>query len=173
MASYYYLISSLPMLSADQPMPFDYGTFLGLCQGNVSEETYKLLEGLTLKSSEGPLVEEWHKFYSALLSELSSQRSTRLGRQYINTNDKDPFSAAQVTAAVSAPDPLTAEKLLLSYEMDQLDSLVGLHNFDDYTLFGYALKLKLLERFGSFEQQAGRQEFSNILESLQKQVMDL
>ena len=40
MASYYYLISSLPTLSADGGMPFSYEEFLRLCQSNVSGETY-------------------------------------------------------------------------------------------------------------------------------------
>ena len=48
MASYYYLISSLPTLSADGGMPFSYEEFLRLCQSNVSGETYRLLEELDL-----------------------------------------------------------------------------------------------------------------------------
>ena len=43
MASYYYLVSSLPTLSSDGEMPMTYGEFLKCCQGNVSEETYRLL----------------------------------------------------------------------------------------------------------------------------------
>ncbi len=58
MASYYYLISSLPELTAGGGMPLDYGTFLGMCRGNVSDETYALLEKLTLNSAEGPLADE-------------------------------------------------------------------------------------------------------------------
>ena len=173
MASYYYLIASLPMLSADQPMPFSYSTFLEMCQGNVSEDSYRLLSELTLKSKDGPLVDEWHSFYSSLMAELGTQRSARLGKPYSTEADRDPISAAQVSAAMSAQDPLAAERLLLNYEMDTLDSLVGLHDFDDHALFGYALKLKLLERFESFGPEDGKQEFSNILGSLQRQVTSL
>ncbi len=78
-----------------------------------------------------------------------------------------------MSAAVNAPDPLTAERMLLAYEMEQLDGLTGLHSFDDYVLFGYALKLRLLERFTSFEKESGAREFREVLESLQKQVTDL
>ena len=63
MASYYYLVSSLPTLSSDGEMPMTYGEFLKCCQGNVSEETYRLLESLTPASKEGPLLKEWAAAY--------------------------------------------------------------------------------------------------------------
>ena len=66
MASYYYLIASLPELRADGDMPITYEEFLTLCQGNVSESDFELLKNLTLNSKEGPLVTEWAKFYEML-----------------------------------------------------------------------------------------------------------
>ena len=58
MASYYYLIASLPDLKADGDMPITYGEFLSCCQSNVSDAKYQMLKDLTLSSTEGPLVEE-------------------------------------------------------------------------------------------------------------------
>ena len=58
MASYYYLISSLPTLSADGGMPFSYEEFLRLCQSNVSGATYRLLQELDLSSDQRPLRHE-------------------------------------------------------------------------------------------------------------------
>ena len=55
MASYYYLISSLPDLRTDGDMPMTYDEFLDMCQSNVSESKYELLKNLTLSSEEGPL----------------------------------------------------------------------------------------------------------------------
>ena len=173
MASYYYLIPSLPALSADGAMPLSYEEFLKLCQSNVSEGTYKLLEDLTISSTEGPLLEEWGAFYNSLKRELSAQRSAKLGKPYTAVFDKDPFSAAVVSSAVNAKDPLTAERILLDLEFSQLDLMIGLHSFDDYALFGYALKLKLLERVTSFEKEKGEKEFNDILKDLEEQVMSL
>ena len=56
---------------------------------------------------------------------------------------------------MAAKNPLEAEKILLECEFDNLDSLVGLHTFDDRYLFGYAIKLKLLERQSCFVQFKG------------------
>ena len=173
MASYYYLVSSLPTLTADGDLPITYGAFLNYCQGNVSESTYELLENLTLSSKEGPLVSEWAVFYGNLMKELNSQRSTRLGKPYSSSFDKEPASASVASAAIAAKNPLEAEKILLDYEFEYLDTLTGLHTFDDYVLFGYAIKLKLLERVSCFEHDKGQKEFTNLFTQVQQRVLSL
>ena len=173
MASYYYLIASLPELRADGDMPITYDEFLTCCQSNVSESDYQLLKDLTLNSTEGPLVDEWSKFYGMLNRELNYQRSMNLGKSYSSAFDKDGFIAQVVNSALSAKNPLEAEKLLLEYEFENLDSLVGLHMFDDHVLFGYAIKLKLLERLNSFEQTKGKAEFKSLFDGIQQRVYSL
>ena len=173
MASYYYLISSLPTLSSDGDMPMTYEEFLLNCQGNVSDETYKRLAELTLNSSEGPLLKEWASTYGMLTKELNSQRSMALGRQYPSGFDKDAANAQVVAAALAAKNPLEAEQVLLDYEFELLDTLVGLHMFDDYVLFGYALKLKLLERKSCFEKEKGQAEFKHLFDQAQQRVYSL
>ncbi|MBR0399684.1 MAG: DUF2764 family protein [Mogibacterium sp.] len=173
MASYYYLIASLPELKADGEMPITYDEFLSCCQSNVSDSTYQLLEDLSLSSTEGPLVSEWSQFYGMLTKELNYQRSMNLGKSYSSSYEKDGFISSVVNSALSAKNPLEAEKLLLEYEFENLDSLVGLHMFDDYVLFGYAIKLKLLERLNSFEQSKGKAEFRTLFEGIQQRVYSL
>ena len=70
-------------------------------------------------------------------------------------------------------DPLEAEKILLECEFDNLDSLVGLHTFDDVYLFGYAIKLKLLERQSCFVQSKGQKEFKRLFDQVQQRVYSL
>ena len=173
MASYHYLVASLPELRADGDMPITYDEFLNLCQSNVSDSTYELLENLTLNSTEGPLVDEWAKFYGMLTKELNYQRSMNLGKSYSSAYDKDGIIAQVAASALSAKNPLEAERVLLEYEFDNLDSLVGLHMFDDHVLFGYAIKLKLLERLTSFEQDKGKAEFQSLFDGIQEQVYSL
>ena len=47
MASYYYLISSLPLLKTQGEPPLDYAAFLSMCRSAVSGSVYKTLEELT------------------------------------------------------------------------------------------------------------------------------
>ena len=173
MASYYYLISSLPDLKTDGDMPLTYDEFLGMCQSNVSESKYNFLKNLTLSSEEGPLVKEWAVFYKNLMRELNYQRSMNLGRPYLASYDKDSVIAQVAGAALAAKNPLEAEKILLDYEFEILDSLVGLHTFDDVYLFGYAIKLKLLERQSCFVQKKGQQEFKRLFDQVQQRVYSL
>lgn len=173
MASYYYLISSLPTLNSDGEMPMSYEDFLLCCQGNVSEETYRRLEELTLMSSEGPLLKEWAATYGMLAKELNFQRSQALGKQYPSGFDKDALNVQMASAAINAKNPLEAEQILLDYEFELLDTLVGLHMFDEHVLFGYALKLKLLERKSCFEKEKGQAEFRNLFEQAQQRVYSL
>ena len=173
MASYYYLIASLPELRTDGEMPLTYREFLSLCQSNVSDSVYELPENLTLSSTKGPLVEDWAKFYGMLRKELSYQRSVNLGKSYSSAYDKDGFISQVVSSALSAKNPLEAEKILLDYEFENLDSLVGLHMFDEYVLFGYAIKLKLLERLSCFEQEKGKAEFQTLFEGIQRRVYSM
>lgn len=173
MASYYYLISSLPDLKTDGDMPLSYEEFLDMCQPNVSEAKYEFLKNLSLSSTEGPLVEKWAVFYRNLMKELNAQRSAALGKTYHREYEKDYLTTQAATAAMTAKNPLEAEKILLAFEFENLDSLVGLHSFDDIYLFGYAIKLKLLERQSCFSQEKGKAEFKRLFDQVQQRVYSL
>ena len=173
MASYYYLISSLPNLNSDGDMPMSYEDFLQCCRGNVSEEDYSLLEQLTLSSTKGPLVEEWAASYGTLMRELNAQRSMALGKSYPQGFEKDGMNTRVIGEVLAAGNPLEAEQILLDHEFGILDTLVGLHMFDDYVLFGYAIKLKLLERKSCFEKEKGKAEFKHLFDTIQQRVYSL
>ncbi len=171
MASYYYLLSSLPMLRSDGEIPFEYDTFLSMCKSAVSSSKYAILENLTLSSAEGPLLSEWSKFYTIFKQELTAQRNQRLGRQVSLSYQKDETTSKTIAAAMNHKNPLEAEKVLLALQFEILDGLIGTHYFDDYALMGYALKLKLLERKNIFNQKSGKQELNRIVKGLQQQIM--
>ena len=173
MASYYYLVSSLPALDPGGEMPMSYEEFLLACQSNVDEKTYEQLQALTLSSSEGPLLTDWASAYGALMRELNAQRSMALGRPYPPGYDKNGMNSQVIAAVLAAADPLEAEQLLLDYEFELLDTLVGLHMFDAQVLFGYAIKLKLLERRSCFEKEKGRAEFDQLFEKIKERVYSL
>ena len=173
MAAYYYLVSSLPELKSDGEMPLSYQEFLDLCESSVSVDKYNLLRDLTLSSTNGPLVNEWNKVYGALTKELNYQRSMKMGKSYPTPDTKDILTSQVVSSALAAKDPLEAEKIMLDFEFQQLDELVGLHMFDDYVLFGYAVKLKLLERQGCFDHDKGEKEFRQLLGEVQQRVYNL
>ena len=75
MASYYYLIASLPMLRTNAEPPLDYAAFLALCKTAVSDKVYHRLEELTVDAHGDGLLGQWAAFYRVLRGELRYQRS--------------------------------------------------------------------------------------------------
>lgn len=173
MASYYYLVSSLPEISSDGEAPVTYDEFLLMCESNISEKKYEYLKNLTLDSEDGPIMKDWGEFYRNLTSELNAQRSAILGKAYTKDYDKDSVNAQIAQSAINAKNPLEAEKMLLAYQFDAIDTLIGLHSFDDVYLFGYAIKLKLLERQSCFVKSKGTEEFHRLFETVQQGVYSL
>lgn len=173
MASYYYLIASLPMLKAEGETNLSYSAFLDMCRSAVSPSVYRALEDISNLSANGPLIRQWREFYGKLTQELVYQRSLKLGKPAVLPKDRPSEVVNAVAAALAAKNPLEAEKVLLRCEFDHLDSLVSLHNFDDYVLYGYAIKLKLLERQNSFDHEEGKKEFRSLFEDVQRRVLSL
>ena len=171
MASYYYLLSSLPMLTASAPPPFDYPTFLEMCRSSVSAATYGALELLTAESDRGPLLRPWSAFYRRLQEELRYQRLQKRGKPCQAPEDRE--AAAAVQAAIAADNPLLGEQQLLELQFRQIDQLVGFHVFDDTALFGYALKLRLMERLHGFRFETGKAEFVSLLDGIQQKIYRL
>lgn len=168
MASYYYLIASLPLLLPDTPAPLGYDTFLEQCESVVSPSTYEALKTLSVGSCGDPLLKEWSLFYDTLRAELSYQRSIARGRQGEVPGDRS--LAAAVQTALSAPNPLEAEQMLLRLEFERLDAMLGVHDFDESALFGYAVKLRLLERQQSFRFETGKEEFLSLLGGIEQKI---
>ncbi len=171
MATYYYLISSLPALRADQDPPLSYGEFLGMCKTAVSPSVYRALEDLSLSSDKGAFAKEWSVFYKSFKAELDYQRNIRLGRPCPAPNDRNAEASAVIKAAIASENPLEAEMLLMGLEFAKLDEMTSLHYFDDWVLMGYAMKLRLLERRRALRFEDGREEFTQLFKSIQEQIL--
>ena len=130
-------------------------------------------EELTVRSGKGPLLSEWGEFYQSLSRELTYQRSVKLGRVCPVPSDRDSGIVQVVTAAVNAENPLEGERLLLDLEFRRLDDMIGLHNFDEYALYGYAMKLQLLERQRTFRYDRGKQAFDGLMDNIRQQISSL
>ena len=173
MASYYYLISSLPSLRTDAPMPMSYDAFLEQCRDSVNDNVYSVLSKMTLSSDKGPLLSKWGKFYQQMMRELSKRRREKLGKPFSREVEADQATRDCIERVMSADNPLTAEKLMLDAQFAYLDSLVAMHYFDDYVLYGYAVKLKLLERRDVFEKDKGSAEFERLFSDVQQKIMSI
>ena len=78
-----------------------------------------------------------------------------------------------MSEAVNAENPLEGEQILLDLEFRRLDGMIGLHNFDDHALYGYAMKLQLLERQRLFRREAGKRAFDGLAAHIRQQIPSL
>lgn len=173
MSHFYYLVSSLPAIEAGSKSTLTYPQFLELCRNVVSPQVYETLENLSIESSKGPLVSQWSAFDASLRQCLNELRRERLGQKGEKAPYCDQFIRDAAQAAFDARNPLEAEQILLKAQFDYLDSLVNGHFFDDYNLYGYAIKLRLIERQTVFTHSEGRKEFDRLFENLQKQILSI
>ena len=115
MASYYYLISSLPMLRTQGEPPMDYAAFLAMCRSAVSAGVYRTLEELTVDSDKGPLLSEWAGFYKALCRELTKLHEetvrTTLGEAAAYYQENTPKGEYVLVVAGSPPRETAAVTL--------------------------------------------------------------
>jgi len=160
------------MLKSDGTIPMDFNSFLEACKANVSAATYQSLCNLS-GSSKHPMLKSWSEFYNSLMDELSYQRNLKLGKACTVPDNRDTETVNSIAAALAAKNPLISEQMLLELEFKKIDSMMGLHNFDEYFLYGYAIKLKLLERQTVFKQEDGKQEFSSLFNGVKQQILSM
>ena len=174
MASYYYLVATLPSLRYDGIAPFSSTEFLNLCKEQVSTHHYQLISA-ALGGTDGKngLLQSYQQFSTMVRGELTEQRSRKLSLSdslYRNTSDKEARISETVRQALSLEDVLQAELLLLLLHWKYIDDLVALHTFDIEGLLGYALKLKLLERKNLFIREEGNAEFKRLFSNIQTEI---
>lgn len=175
MASYYYLVSTLPLLRWEDSVPFSTEYFLSICKGNISKKDYKIIEEtLSGKPASHPFVKKWNNFNNSVKKELADQRSKKLnisGDKYKNTGDKEFRIAESVRAALAAANALEGELILMQLYWKYLDEASTNHVFDIEGLLSFTVKLKLLERKSRFDRVEGNKEFKALLSNLQSNIL--
>lgn len=181
MASYYYLVASLPMLRFDEVPPISMDQFLESCRQSMGDKDYQLVSDLvagnldTIKGSSRYL-QAWKDFVDALESELHDKRSTALSRSVDDrrtATDRDMHVQEAVKQAMQAQNPLEAELLLMAFKWKKVEELTGSHVFEREVLFGYAIQLAILERKSLFTPMEGNAEFKRLFSNLQSIIKSI
>lgn len=174
MASYYYLVATLPTLRLDGPLSFSTETFLTLCKTQVSDRHYHLLcKALSGEKASHPFLKAYQHFETMVSKELVEQRSRKLSLSdpaYRNDADKEGRISDTVRQALAQENVLEAELLLLTLHWKFLDELATLHTFDIEALLSFALKLKLLQRKSLFTREEGNAEFKRLFSNIQTEI---
>ena len=172
----YYLMAQLPSLDClgeSAPPPITEERFLQLCRSFLGKKAQRELDKLTLlpprdlERSNSPLINAWNTGERNLRLALGKFRAERLEKDF--NDDGVNFSSElqkAARAAVEIKDPMEAEKFLLHYRLDFLETLRPMDMFSDESVFYYGLKLKLLLRTSLFDTAAGRAAYRSIYSSI-------
>lgn len=160
----YYTICSLPHLSfSATPPPLSGINFLAFCEIELSSKNMGLISSITLlppvvvPNTLPSVIKRWYSAERQLRLELARRRAVRLGRQdFISQTAASPFIKKTARQAMALDSPWDADKILDLARWQVLNELTAEDDFGLPYLAVYFLKLQLLERRASFNQQAGQ-----------------
>jgi len=175
-ASYYYLVASLPLLRPEEPPPMTSEAFLDTCRQSLGKSDMELVSSASLVVAENALrhhhnfLRQWNEKLEKVRREMNMQRSRRLNIENAaarQLGEKDPWVAEMIRDVMQAENPLQAELQLIHYYWRQLDELSTGHVFDVEFLIAYHIKLKLMARRSLFTPVEGNSEFKRLFSNLQ------
>ena len=181
--AYYYLAAQLPALAYNQGAPMSSAAFRELAAAQMSGEDAALLDYCTLDPAplgagdEGPayaepfppvdgdFIDRWRGWERALRLNLARYRSLKIKREGAQSLEAPdwPADAAQAAKAAAAMDsPFEAELFLDRARWDAIDAFQGIEYISRNTIYGYLLKLRLLERRALFRTEEGFAEYKEL-----------
>ena len=180
MASYYYLVSSLPMVRLGDGPPLSDSDFLEACRTIVSARDMELIQASTLDRSElgihNRFLDSWISYLKSFHYELDEQRARKLSldqQRFRNPEGRDPWISDAVRTIMAASDPLQAELLMLHSHWNRIEMLVGLHAFDVEVLMAWRLKALISARGALFVPLEGNAEFKRLFSNLQTTIKSI
>lgn len=160
--SYFYFVATLPALAFDHAPPMSYESFVNLCREHLSERDIQALEALdaTVGDTSNAFVRGWRDNDTQLRNLLARARATALGRDpvpYLREHrDVDTSIEKAVTDAYTRETPRDREIALDRFRWAQAETLAGYDEFSIDAILGYALKLKIAERWANMDEDEGR-----------------
>jgi len=159
---YYYLISSLPYLRFEERPPITKEQFLSECRKWLDPTDLRDLntadiKELDIRSGDPEIIKDWKSFDIALRENIADIRRSRKDA----SQEKVPVSFKEV---FKAKTPLLVEKRLDRMRWDFIEDREVDRHFDINTLLLYSLKLQILERHATFDQERGKAVFEGLCE---------
>ena len=172
MASRYYFLSSMSMLSFSDKAPMSWEDFLTQAKGNVSESDYGSLLAISEgKSGSSAFLSKWNDMNRKLDEAVNVQRRHNLHREDKSQVVFVDYDIEKVTnEALNAKNPLEAEMALLRFRYDWLETQKGYEPFSETAFLCYALQLRILLRKDLFNVEAGNEQFQSMFENIQKEL---
>jgi len=172
----YYLISQLPSLDGlgeNSLLPITEAQFMELCGQSLGKKAQKELNDLTLlppkvpKKSDSALIRAWNEAERSLRFALGKARADKMKKSFDTEDNSFPTEMLRIAnEAAGMNNPMEAEKLLMHWRLDLLETLRPLDFFSLDFIYYYGLKLKLLQRIEQFNAELGEAAYRDIYGSI-------
>lgn len=182
MGQFYYLVSSLPMLSHGEKPLISSEEFMASCSDILSDSQIHELGLLSLvpeeeiSDSANVATTAWNNWETCLRNALVALRSKGKGvdSEKFLRHEFDFFSEIVNGAqdAFQKSTPLEMENALDKLRWSRLDNMEVGHMFDFHFLCIYKLKLMLCEKQNLLDKSRGSENFDKIIEHIYEQNMD-
>jgi Protein of unknown function (DUF2764) len=165
--STYYLISSLPMLSLDQPPLIAAAAFLEACQAQLGAAEASAAEAIIRNTpSSHPFVLAWRNKDTLVRNAIAEARARAANiepdRWLRPTDGCDPCIDELVEEAFEETDPLKRERELDAARWRIAEELQGVDPMGVNVALGYAIKLTLAFRWAHLNADKGRAAFEQL-----------
>lgn len=168
---YYYLVSTLPMLSLGAKPLCDSDAFLEQCADQLTPELQAQLAAVELVPNGQPCCEldrrrqAWETYVRNRLVRLrAAKRQQPVDRWLKSDSDAFPTDGRTVDELVNNRDPLSRERGLDELRWQRLDDFSVGHDFDFDALVAYRLRLLLAEKWIAGTAETGRQNLDNLVQ---------
>jgi hypothetical protein len=163
MSNVVYLISSLPALTFGQSPPISLDTFHAEAEEQLSSKSFKTLRELDLKNN---IVEEPGKL-KGFAELIDQQKVDLLEIRNARENERSP-EVITLSKSLLKKNPLEREKSILKWQWDQLTNIDSGESFTVTEVLVYKLKLQILHRLSSFNEEKGMKMLKSVIEPPQK-----
>jgi hypothetical protein len=175
MAEYYYLISSLPMLSFDEKSLLSIEKFNAACAEQIGVNELGILKKLSLIPTAEEVfpantaAERWRQWEICLRNRIASHRAPQ-GKDVHEYLQYEEGCFCEIDAGIqeafSLKNPLEREKYFDHMRWRALDDFEVGHHFDFDKLCVYKLKLLILEKWNERQVEQGETNLDMMLEQI-------
>jgi hypothetical protein len=177
--SYYYLISSLPLLRWGNRPPITSDDFLAQCEGQLSETALADLADVALvpRPAGKHLTErQWIAWDGYMRNAIAQARAHHLHLDATGflreETDAFPNDRKELEDTFSGENPLERERAIDHLRWRFLDGLEGDHLFDFDRLVIFRLKLLLLEKWDRFDSESGPRNLAELVDAGLRQAAE-
>lgn len=178
MSQYYYLVSTLSLLSYDSEHMASTEYFLEQCEKWLTAGDYLILKDAGISEFDFhkagcALLDKWQVWEVNLRNELVKLRAQKKGLEvdaYLVEVTEVLGTADIAREAAAQESPLTAEELLNRARWSFLDDLEVGRFFTIEKLIIYYLRLQILERKRLFNREAGSERYKSIYQHITKEI---